>query len=127
MMSGNHVPGSYKYIDLNRFIHMTGNDDELKSIMLKKYIDTVARWGADLYAAMERADFEGMRRVLHQMKPHLTMIGSEFLEKMITELHELCHAGISEMAGIRRITTDFRDLVPEMTRELENEYGKTNG
>jgi hypothetical protein len=127
MMSGNHVPGSYKFIDLNRFRHMTGNDDDLKKIMLQKYIDTVERWGRDLYAAMDRTDIEGMRRVLHQMKPHLTMIGSEYLEKMMTELHELCHVGESEMPDIRRMTTMFRDLVPEMTRELENEYDSAVG
>lgn len=123
-MSGNHDPGSYKYIDLNRLQHMTGNDHDLKMILLQKYIDTAERWGSDLFAAMISADIEGMRRVLHQMKPHLTMIGSEYLEKMITELHELCHLGESEMPEIRRITTDFRDLVPEITRELEREYKK---
>lgn len=124
MMSGNHDQGSYKYIDLNRLKHMTGNDDDLKMILLQKYIDTAQRWGTDLFAAMNQSDIEGMRRVLHQMKPHLTMIGSERLEKMITELHGLCHIGESEMPEIRRITTDFRDLVPEMTQELEREYQK---
>ncbi|MFU8861101.1 MAG: hypothetical protein ACNA8K_11830 [Cyclonatronaceae bacterium] len=127
MISGNHNPGSYKYIDLNRLQHMTGNDNELKLILLQKYIVTATRWGTDLFAAMNKSDIEGMRRVLHQMKPHLTMIGSEYLEKMITELHELCHVGVSEMPEIRRITTDFRDLVPEMTRELEREYEGTDG
>jgi site-specific recombinase XerD len=118
MSSDNQVKVNYKYIDTDRFGNMTGDDNELKLILLQKYIDTAPRWGSELFHAMQVTDIEAMRRVLHQMKPHLTMIGSHHLEEMISALHNHCYTGESEMKEISRITTLFRNLVPEIVAEL---------
>jgi hypothetical protein len=121
---GNDDRPEYVYIDLARLNHVTGNDDELKQILLQKYIDVTMQWGNDLFEAMGKGDILWMRRVLHQMKPHLTMIGSEKLEKMVNELHEFCHAGESKMDVIKKKTIGIRDLMPDMKSELLAELRK---
>lgn len=130
-VEGNNSPekedlstSGYVFIDMNRLDHVTGNDEELKAILLRKYAEVTHQWAAELYAALEKSDILKMRRVLHQIKPHLTMIGSEYLEKQVTALHACCHIGESKMDEIRERTSGFGEMMPGMREELNAEIMK---
>jgi HPt (histidine-containing phosphotransfer) domain-containing protein len=116
-------PG-YIFIDLNRLDHVTGNDEDLKAILLRKYVEVTHQWAAELDSAVGKNDILMMRRVLHQIKPHLTMIGSEYLEKEVTALHACCHIGEGKMNEIRERTSEFKEMMPGMREELNAELMK---
>ena len=105
-------------IDLTYLERVCEGDTEFMQEMISAFVETIPETLVEMKNANAAADWPGLARIVHKMKPSLAFMGIEELKGNVLELEALAKAG-TDIKGIGNLVERVNATANQAIAELK--------